>query len=172
LPSGTPRPAAFLDRDGVLNVDHGFVHRPEQVQWMPGARQAVKRLNEAGYLVFVVTNQSGVARGLYDEAAVAALHRWMQAELATVGAHIDDWRYCPHHPEAGIEAYHRICACRKPEPGMILDIIEHWPVDRARSFLIGDQERDMAAARAAGIAGHLFTGGDLDDLVRSLLAMR
>jgi D-glycero-D-manno-heptose 1,7-bisphosphate phosphatase len=163
------KPAAFLDRDGVLNVDHGYVHRIEDWQWMPGARQAVKRLNDAGYLVFVVTNQSGIARGYYDEAAMRRLHDWVRSDLATIGAHIDDIRHCPHLPDGSVEAYRRDCACRKPGPGMFLDLLASWPVDKARSFAIGDKKRDVEAAEAAGIRGFLYEGGDLDGFVAGLL---
>jgi histidinol-phosphate phosphatase family protein len=170
IPAMGHRPAAFLDRDGVLIEDSGYPHDPALVRWVPGAAAAVKRLNDAGYHVFVVTNQAGVGRGYYAEAQVGVLHRWMAARLAEAGAHVDAFEHCPHHPEAALPEYRRTCRRRKPEPGMILDLLEAWPTDRARSFLIGDKESDLAAARAAGIPGHHFTGGDLAGFVDRVLA--
>jgi D-glycero-D-manno-heptose 1,7-bisphosphate phosphatase len=168
--SGPPtrRPAAFLDRDGVLNADSGYPHRPDQIVWIPGAHQAVKAFNDAGYLVFVVTNQSGVGHGLYDEDAVQRLHRWMNAELAKSGAHVDDWRYCPFHPEARLPAYRAAHPWRKPGAGMLLDLMRHWPVDAGRSLLIGDRGSDLEAARNADIPGHLFGGGSLSDFIAQI----
>lgn len=164
------RPAAFLDRDGVLNVDRGYVHRAHQVEWIPGAIAAVKRLNDAGYFVFVVTNQAGVARGYYSEDDVDALHRWMAAELQRSGAHIDRFEYCPYHAEGVVDRYRIASDRRKPEAGMLLDCMARFPVDRERSFLIGDKPSDLEAARAAGVRGHLFAGSDLDAFVGSLLS--
>ena len=161
----TRRGAVFFDRDGVLNRDVAYAHRPDQIEWTPGAAEALKLANDAGRLVFVVTNQSGVARGMFTEADVAALHRWMQAELAAQGARVDGWRYCPHHPEGTVAAYARECADRKPGPGMITALIAERDLDPARSFLVGDRDRDVEAAEAAGIAGFLFDGGDLPALV-------
>jgi D-glycero-D-manno-heptose 1,7-bisphosphate phosphatase len=169
IPALARRPAAFLDRDGVLIEDTGYPHDPAMVRWMPGAAAAVRRLNDAGFHVFVVTNQAGVARGYYEEAQVGVLHRWMRDALAEEGAHVDAFEYCPHHPEAPLTAYRRACRRRKPSPGMIEDLLATWPVERAGSFLIGDRPTDLAAAGAAGLPAHLFEGGDLGDFVAALL---
>lgn len=166
------RPAVFFDRDGVLNVEVNYLHRAEDFRWMPGAREAIRAVNDAGCLAFVVTNQAGVARGLYPESAVMALHGWMAEMLAESGAHVDAFEYCPHHEEGMLPAYAKPCRRRKPEPGMIEDLLQVWPVDKAASFLIGDKDSDIAAAQAAGVDGHLYTGGDLRALVAKLLPRR
>ena len=156
------RPAAFLDRDGVLNADSGYAHRPESLAWIEGAREAVLSLNEAGYFVFVVTNQAGVARGYYSEADVAAFHGRMQDDLAEIGAHVDAFYYCPFHPEAQIERYRQAeHPDRKPNPGMLLRAMREWPVRPAGSFLIGNRQTDLEAARGVGVPAYLFAGGDL-----------
>ncbi len=164
------RPAVFLDRDGTINVDHGWVGARDRFEWIDGAREAIRMATEAGRHVFIVTNQSGVARGHYDEAAVAALHAWLADEVRRAGGTIDDLRYCPDHPEALLPAYRRLTDWRKPGAGMILDLMRAWDVDPAHSFMVGDQPSDLAAAETAGIAGHRFTGGNLAHFIAPLLA--
>lgn len=161
------RGAVFFDRDGVLNEDHGYVHRIEDLRWIPGAREAVRAVNLSRRFVFVVTNQAGIAKGLYDEAAILAFHDEMQRRLAEVGARIDEFVYCPHHPDGIVDGFTRRCSCRKPEPGMILGLLRRWPVDPQLSVLIGDRDSDIAAARAAGIAARLYRGGDLRDYIHT-----
>lgn len=159
------RPALLLDRDGVLNLDHGYVGSRERFDWMPGALDAVRLATARGWHVFVATNQSGVARGFYDLAAVEALHRWMADGLRAAGGTVDDWRVCPFHPEGSAAAYRRVSDWRKPAPGMLLDLMRRWQLDPARCVLVGDRASDLAAAAAAGIVGQLFNGGDLLALV-------
>ena len=170
--AGVRRPAAFLDRDGVLNVDHGYTHKPEQLEWIEGAAEAVRLLNEAGYYVLVITNQSGVARGYYDEAAVQSFHARMRDSLARHGARIDAFYYCPHHPEGIIKQLAVQCRCRKPGPGMLEQAAREWPIDTGASFLIGDKDDDLAAAAAFKIRGIKFNSqiDSLPDLVRRELA--
>lgn len=176
IPAMARRRAAFLDRDGVLIEDTGYPHQPAEARWIPGAFAAVRALNDAGFFVFVVTNQAGVARGLFPEAQVGRMHRWMAAELARHGAHVDAFEYCPFHPEAALPAYRQDSPRRKPRPGMIEDLLAGWPVDPAGSFLVGDKAIDLQAAAAAGLPGHRFPGsepggGDLRDFLRQRIGL-
>ena len=163
MPDWRRRPAAFLDRDGIINHDTGYVWRQEEYKWMEGSARAIKRLNDLGYYVFVVTNQAGVARGLYRTSDVERLHAYINDTLRPQGAHIDAFYFCPHHPDFGDSEYRQHCNCRKPNPGMLLRAMEEWPVDLSRSFMIGDKQTDMQAAEAAGVpASRLFLQGDIE----------
>ncbi len=164
------RGAVIFDRDGVLNLDVGYAHRPDQIVWVVGAIDAVKAVNAAGLFAFVATNQAGVAHGYYGEPSVVALHRWMADVLRSQGAGIDAFAYAPWHPEASVESYRRDSPFRKPGPGMILDLLSRFPVDPVRAVLIGDKSSDVEAARAAGIEGLHFGGGDLAAFIRPVVA--
>lgn len=145
------RKAAFIDRDGVLNEERAFVHRAEDFVLIPGALEALRALTAAGYLLVVVTNQSGIARGLYSESDYLALTEHMRAQLAQEGISLDAVEYCPHLPDAPVDRYRVDCDCRKPKPGMLKRAINRLEVDPRASFLVGDRLSDIQAARAAGI---------------------
>jgi len=144
------RRAVFLDRDGTINVEKDYLHRTEEFEFIRGAPEAIKRLNDAGFLVIVVTNQSGVARGYYDEQDVAALHEHIQQLLAEYGTRIDAFYHCPHHPTEGVGGYRVDCDCRKGSPGMLLQAAREHDIDLARSFMVGDKIADIEAAVRAG----------------------
>jgi D-glycero-D-manno-heptose 1,7-bisphosphate phosphatase len=161
--------ALFLDRDGVINIDHGYVGTPDRFEWVDGAREAIAYATQSGWRVFIVTNQSGVARGHYTEDEVRSLLDWIREECRLYGGTIDDARYCPYHPDASLEAYRRISDWRKPEPGMLLDLMRAWDLAPDRCLLIGDRPTDVQAAERAGVKGYLFPGGNLLKFVRPLL---
>lgn len=164
------RPALFLDRDGVLNHDHAYVGTRERWEWVAGAREAVRCATDHGWHVFVVTNQSGVARGFYSAAAAEALLDWAADECRRAGGTIDDWRYCPYLPDAPLAEYRRESDWRKPGPGMLDDLVRAWGLDPRRCLMVGDRASDVAAGHAAGMAAARFGGGDLLDFVRPFIA--
>ncbi len=165
------RPALFLDRDGVLNHDHGYVGSQERWEWMDGAREAVAMATAHGWHVFVVTNQAGVARGLYGEPEVDALLRWLADELRRAGGTLDDWRFCPYHTEGKIDAYRRDSDWRKPAPGMLIDLIKSWELNVSHCLMVGDRDTDIAAGAAAGMRTALFSGGNLQSFIRPLIGV-
>lgn len=169
LPAWRKKPAVFLDRDGVLNHDEGYTHRPEQWRWTEGAIEAVKWLNDRGYLVLVLTNQAGIARGYYTEEHFLQFTAWIHEQLRLAGAHLEATYYCPYHPH-GLGPYRRDSQDRKPNPGMFLRAIADWQPDLSRSLAIGDKESDLQAAQAVGVRALCFAGGNLLRFVQDALS--
>ena len=161
--------AVFFDRDGVLNVDVDYLYRIEALVWVDGAREALAYLFNLGYKIFVVTNQSGVARGYYTIEDMNKLHAHMASELEKCGAKVEKFYYCPHHKEGKIAEYAINCDCRKPKPGMILQAFAENDLDKEACFLIGDSKRDVEAAEAADVKGYLFKGGSLLEFVKNIV---
>ena len=154
----------FLDRDGTINVEVGYLSNPEDLELIPGAARAVARLNEAGFIVVVITNQSGVARGYFTEEDVAAVNRRMVDVLQREGARIDAIYYCPHHPEFGNETYRKNCECRKPNTGMVKQAAIDLDIDVSRSYVVGDHVGDVLLGINAGAHSiHVLTGHGTDE---------
>jgi len=153
------RPAVFLDRDGTLNVEVDYLADPHELVLLPGVGEALAELQRAGYLLVVVTNQSGVARGLFDEATLREIHAALARALTTFGVVLDHVGYCPHHPEIGEPPYRALCDCRKPLPGLLRVATQELAIDLDRSWVVGDSARDLQAGAALGLPGILvFTG--------------
>lgn len=159
-PQAGRRPAAFLDRDGVINVDRGYVFRREDFEFVPGVLEGACRLVELGHALVVITNQSGIGRGLYSERDFLALTGWMEGEFAAAGAPLAGVYYCPHHPSEATGAYRIDCACRKPAPGMLLRAASELSLDLGASVLFGDRASDLMAAKAAGVPRRILLATD------------
>ena len=143
--------ALFLDRDGVINIDHGYVYRPDQFEFVDGVFELCRKAVSLDYLVFVVTNQAGIGRGYFTEKQFHELTDWMCQAFLAQGVKIERVYFCPYHPEHGVGTYKRESACRKPGPVMILQAARDYGLDLAASVLVGDKETDIAAGLAAGV---------------------
>ena len=145
------KPAVFIDRDGVINVDHGYVHDEHDFEYIDGVFEATKALKDQGDMLGLVTNQSGIARGKFGEDRFLSLTQWMDWNFVDHGVEFDGFYYCPHHPEEGIGEYKQDCDCRKPKPGMFISARDFLKIDMEKSVMIGDKAEDMMAAEAAGV---------------------
>ena len=165
------RPALFLDRDGTLTRDAGYTFRVADLDWLPGAQEAIVAAHQRGALVILITNQSGIGRGYFTEADMDAFHAAMQADLAALGARLDAIYYCPFIAEAADPRF-RVAdhPDRKPNPGMLLRAIAEHGIDPRASLMVGDQDSDVTAAERAGVSGLKTTGGRLDDVIAPWLA--
>lgn len=156
---GRLRPGVFLDRDGTINEDLGYVHTIDRFVLLPGVIEAIRRLNGRNLPVVVVTNQSGIGRGLYGEEEMHGLHRHLDTLLGAAGARIDGYLFCPHHPTDAREPYRIDCDCRKPSPGLLREGGRRFGIDLSRSFMVGDKRGDIDAGRAAGCTPILVRTG-------------
>jgi len=144
-------PAIFLDRDGTVNVDHGYVHEIDHFQFIDGVIDALRELKKMGYALVMVTNQSGIARGIFTEDTFMQLTEWMDWSLADRDVNLDGIWFCPHHPDAVVAEYRQQCDCRKPQPGMLLAAQKELNIDMAASYIVGDKIDDLLAGSAAGV---------------------
>jgi len=154
-----PRPAVFLDRDGTLVEEAGYLDRLERLVFFPYSVDAVRLLNRAGLAVVIVTNQAGIARGIFKESFVGEAHRHIAERLSAGGARVDGFYYCPHHPEAVIEAYRQSCDCRKPQPGLLKRAASDLDIALDQSFVVGDRWHDLEAGQRVGARGVLVRTG-------------
>ena len=161
------RPAVFIDRDGTMVHDVGYLSRREDVRWYPWTMDAIRLLNRAGFLVCVTTNQGGIGLGYYDEEFLLGLHEDMAATIDAAGARIDGWFYCPHHPSAEVERYRAFCDCRKPAPGLVRQAQAQHAIDLAKSFVIGDKPIDIGLGVAVGARSILVRTGYGEEVVQT-----
>ena len=160
--------AIFLDRDGTINEEVGYIERLDKLVIIPAAFEAIRLINLSGFKAVVITNQSGIAKGLFNETFVNQTHERLQTALRQKGAAIDAFYFCPHHPTEGVPPYRRVCDCRKPAPGLFHQAARDMAIDLAGSFMIGDRYRDMEAAHRAGVKGVLVKTGYGADILDNI----
>lgn len=153
------RPAVFLDRDGTINEEMGYINHPSRFVLLEGVGEAVSALNRSGFLVIVMTNQSGVARGYFPPELLVEIHERMKGLLALKGARIDAIYFCPHHPEGVVPQYRLRCDCRKPKTGMFRQAMRDFEIELERSYVVGDRLKDMEFAKACGLLGIMVETG-------------
>lgn len=163
------RKAVFLDRDGTINIEKNYLYKIEEFEFIEGVPEAIKLLNDAGYLVIVVTNQAGIGRGYYTEKDMHRLHNHIDEELKKYGAHIDAYYYCPHHPQYGIGEYKCECNCRKPKSGMLEKAIRDFDIDVNNSYIIGDKVWDIQAGRNIGVKGFQVITDETSGIIKELI---
>tara|TARA_Y200000002_G_C22544065_1_gene605310 strand:- start:254 stop:754 length:501 start_codon:yes stop_codon:yes gene_type:complete len=163
------RPAVFLDRDGVINLDKGYVYKINDFEWIDGSKEAIKYIKNMGFFVFVVTNQSGISRGYYDEKDVEKLHKYINSELLKIDTSIDEFFYSPFHPDIKNDKYKKFKNLRKPNIGMLENAVKKWPVNIKDSLLIGDKASDIECANNFGIKGFLYKEGNLLNFVKEVI---
>ena len=160
---------AILDRDGVINIDYGYVFKIEQISFIEGIFSGLRYLQDKKYDLFIATNQSGVARGFYDESDVQKLHRLLFEKFKSEGIFVGGFLYCPHHVDASIDKYKKDCYWRKPKPGMIEAILNLNNYDK-KSFLIGDNDTDVISAESAGISGYKYVNKNIFELIKHIIS--
>ena len=163
------KPAVFLDRDGVINIEKGYVYKPRDFEWIEDSRESIKYLNDRNFLVFVVTNQSGIARGYYTEEDVISLHHYVNNELSKINAHIDEFFYSPYHSDGIYKKYKKLSHLRKPDTGMLELALNKWNFDKTKSFMIGDKQTDIICAEKFGIPGYLYKNRSLLKFIKTIL---
>ena len=165
------KPAIFLDRDNTLIHDDGYIFEIDKFSWINGASAALKRFHDANIPVFIVTNQGGIGRGVFNEDQMHQFNDHLIAAASKVGGFITDIGFCPHHPLSSDPALAVPCRCRKPEPGLLFDLAEKWQIDLAASVMIGDRDSDVTAGKRAGMHAYLFTQDNLDDLAKQVMSI-
>lgn len=160
--------AVLLDRDGTINVEKHYLHRVEDFEFLPGVTEALRKLQAAGFLLIIITNQSGIARGFYTEEDFLNLNRWMCNELENHGVRITDVFYCPHLPDGKVEKYRKVCNCRKPALGLFEKAAEKYDIDMSRSWAIGDKIRDCALCEKSDCRGFLIGSNENAAVIRDV----
>lgn len=160
--------AIFLDRDGTLNIEKDYLYKIEDFEFLPGVISALRLLQEAGYLLIIITNQSGIAKGYYTEESYQKLNKWMLSALQEQGIKVDGVYYCPHHPEAKIEKYRVDCSCRKPKLGMYEQAVRDYDIDLSISYAIGDKIRDCAICKESSCKGYLIASNEKPETIEAV----
>lgn len=163
--------AVFLDRDGTINADKNYLYRAEDFEFLPGAVEALRMLQSHGFLLIIITNQSGIARGYYTENDFLSLTEWMLERLKESGVNIAKVYYCPHLPDAKIPEYRKICDCRKPETGLFEEAAREFDVDMAKSFAVGDKMRDCSVCEKTECRGFIIGGNSVSPKIRNVSSL-